>query len=514
MYRFLFAVVLLLLGPSLLSAADRPNILFFFADDWDCTAGVYARSGRPTTSDIVKTPNIDRIGREGVIFDNAFVQVSSCGPSRASLSTGRSFWRNGSRAFKGGDCFGREDDPYSGLPKFPDLLRESGYHVDKYWKTIDFQVSPGTPEKSGAPRLENVKVPRYGLHVSRGATEPERARLRQQVIDATRKVFLQSMGKVPQGKPFFFIFGPINTHRPYAAGSGQRLWGIDPEDLRERLPVFIPDVRETREDFADYLGEIQALDLMLGVILEELEASKKLVDTLVILSGDNGMPGVPRGKTTCFDLGVKAPLMMRLPGLITPGRRVQDFVTVSDIAPTLLDLTGEAVPETMDAESFLTQITSKKDGWIDPARDHVFTGRERHCMSIVRDGFLPYPIRSVRSKDYLYVRNFKSDRTLYGDEKYNYADMDSSPTKSLLLSRRDSPLFRLHFEHQPDELLFEIDSDPHCMENLVGKQEAMRALERHRALLDEKMRSTADPRLDDSFDRMPWVEEVTSAKAG
>lgn len=86
-----------------LAAADpvparRPNILFFFVDDWGRYASLYAQPGKPSLNDIVKTPNFDRIGREGVVFNHAFVHVSSCNPSRASHTTGRYFWNCGSGA--------------------------------------------------------------------------------------------------------------------------------------------------------------------------------------------------------------------------------------------------------------------------------------------------------------------------------------------------------------------------------------------------------------------------------
>ena len=76
----------------------------------------------------------------------------------------------------------------------------------------------------------------------------------------------------PEGQPFFFVFGSINVHRPYTPDSGKEVWGIEPDSLKGLIPKFLPDARDVRRDFSDYLGEVLALDLMLGVMLEELEA--------------------------------------------------------------------------------------------------------------------------------------------------------------------------------------------------------------------------------------------------
>tara|TARA_R110000850_G_scaffold108742_5_gene221251 strand:+ start:978 stop:2522 length:1545 start_codon:yes stop_codon:yes gene_type:complete len=497
------------------AADERPNIFFFFADDWGRHAGVYSDSDHPSISDVLDTPNIDRIGKEGVIFENAFTQVASCGPSRACLSTGRSFWRNGSAVFKGGDHFTKATDPYTTLPKFGDLLRESGYHVDKYWKTITFDVSPGSKPSVEFPMPNAKQFPRYGLHVGSTQSESERQERHDQVVENVGNVMGHHLTEVPEGKPFFFIFGPINTHRPYTPDSGKALWGIEPDDLKGRIPAFLPDVDEVRRDFSDYAGEIQALDLMLGVMLDELERQGELDNTIVILSGDHGMPGVPRGKTTCYDFGVKVPLMVRYPAMIEAGRRVEDFVTLSDLAPTLLELADVEVPDTMDARSFLAQLKSPKSGWIDASRNKVITGRERH-VDAARKGALPYPMRSVRTGEYLYIRNFKPERTLYGDVDGGYRDMDASLTKSFILDHAEDEageaFFKLHFEEQPGEVLYRVGDDPDSMENLSDNPEYASVMEEMRATLLKTMEKTGDLRLTDEYDEMPWTGPVKERK--
>ncbi len=362
-----------------IAAADKPpNILFFFVDDWGRYAGIYSDPKLPSPNDIIKTPNIDRIGREGVVFNHAFVPVSSCGPCRASLATGRYFWNCGSGAFLNGKAsdWKGQVDPFPQMVKFPDLLRDNGYLAFKSVKTMDFTESKVPRTEPGSPK---VKYQRYGLYVSAAKDDKERPRRIRETLDhpsfEMRRVLKSAQATT---QPFFFIYGTINVHRPWKADSGRNLWGIDPDSLKGRIPKFLPDVADVRRDFADYLGEVQAADAMLGVMLAELEAAGELDNTLVILSGDNGIPGIPRGKTNCYDLSASAPMLVRWPKGIPAGRRVDDFVSVMDIGPTLLEVAGVNVPEEMDGRSFFPQLTSKKNGWVDPQRDSVVLGRELH----------------------------------------------------------------------------------------------------------------------------------------
>ena len=109
------------------------------------------------------------------------------------------------------------------------------------------------------------------------------------------------------------------------------LWGIEPESLKGKMPKFLPDVPEVREDVADYLGECEAFDAYIGVILKRLEISGELENTLVVLSGDHGMPGVPAGKCNLYDHGVAVALAIRVPGG-KGGRVIEDFVRLPDLA--------------------------------------------------------------------------------------------------------------------------------------------------------------------------------------
>ena len=145
--------------------------------------------------------------------------------------------------------------------------------------------------------------------------------------------------------PFCYWFGPTNCHRKWIAGSGKELWNIDPDDLKGKLPPYLPDVEIVREDFADYLGEAQAFDAALGVIVEELKRVGALENTVLVVSGDHGIPGVTRGKCNLYDLGTSVPLAIHWPeGIANQGRVVDDFVSLPDLAPTFLELAGVERP--------------------------------------------------------------------------------------------------------------------------------------------------------------------------
>ena len=516
-------IVLMHLGELATAADKRPNIFFFFADDWGRYASIYADADKPSLNDVISTPNIDRIAREGVTFNHAFVPVASCGPCRASLATGRYFWNCGSGAFlngKASNWVGHED-PNLTMPKFGDLIRENGYYASRSRKTFAFTPSPRPKRKIGYQR--------YGMYVGTAKNESERAERHEEVLENCKLEIQQLLGAKEDEQPFFFVFGSINAHRPYIADSGKKLWGIEPDDLKGLVPKFLPDVQDVRRDFSDYLGEVMALDLMLGTMLKELEAAGELDNTVVILSGDHGIPGVPRGKTNCYDLATRVPMLVRWPKGIPSGRRVDDFISVMDVGPTLLELTGSEIPESMDGRSFAPQLLSNKSGWIDPERDSVLIGRELHFHS-ARPGNLPYPMRAIRTKDHLYIRNLKPARWPMGDpfdaakikktdDLYQmglsttpaYRDLDGSLTKAWMMSQRDigdEKLFQLTMHPRPSEELYDLKTDPDHLVNLVTDPESISTLAELRQRVEAVMHETSDPRLEDAFDRLPWVDST------
>jgi arylsulfatase A-like enzyme len=445
----------------------RPNILLVIADDWSYPhAGAY---GDP----IVRTPNFDRIAREGVRFSHAFAAAPSCTPSRAALLTGQAVHR----LEEGGNLHGFLPQRY---PVYPDLLERAGYvvgYAGKGW-------GPGRFEQGGRER--NPAGPAF-------------------------KSFEEFLARRPPGAPFCFWHGSQDPHRPYEAGTGAQSIGA-PE--RVRVPQFLPDTSEVRNDLLDYYYEVQRFDRDLGALVEALARAGELDHTIIIVTSDNGMP-FPRAKATVYDGGVRVPLAIRWPGVARTGAVVGALVSLTDLAPTVLDAAGVAPPDVMTGRGLAALLR----GQTQSGRDRAFVERERHAD--VRAGHLSYPVRAIRTRDYLYIRNFRPDRWPAGDPELFFAvgpfgDIDGGPTKSLLLDRRADPViapfFRLATAKRPAEELYDLRNDPDQIVDVAGRADYRGAQRRLRAELDAWLRATGDPRAaadDDRWDRFPYYGERT-----
>lgn len=524
--------------PGLAVEAKRPNLLFVFADDWGRHASVYAKvDGQGTVNDVLQTPHIDRLAREGVLFRNAHVTAPSCTPCRSSLLSGQYFWRTGRGAILLGAVWDAK------IPSYPLLLREAGYHIGKSYKVW----SPGTPVDApyGTNQFAYEPAGRRFNQFSQNVTKLVREgkavqAAKEELYDEVRANFEAFLADRKPGQPFCYWFGPTHTHRKWERGSGKALWGIDPERLKGKMPPFLPDVPEVREDLADYFGEVHALDAVVGFFLRKLEAMGELEQTLLVLSGDHGAPGFPYGKCNLYDFGTGVALAVRGAGT-QGGRVVDDFVNLMDLAPTFLETGGVKPPDVMTGRSLVNVLKSKKSGLVDAQRTWVVTGRERHVAG-AREEFLPYPQRAFRTKDYLYIINFKPERWPLGDPfnlsndeppgaealrentMVTFMDMDASPTKAWLVTHRNEPQWKRHYDlafaKRPREELYVLARDPHQVNNVAADpQYAKVRAELEERLLAELQR-TGDPRLVDDgrfFETPPLAGPVTDqekAKAG
>ena len=525
---------LAMLEAAAAAEAARPNILFCFADDWGRYASVYAATEtRPSINQIVKTPNIDRIASQGALFKNAFVTAPSCTPCRSSLLSGQYFWRTGRGAILQGAIWD------ANIPSYPLLLRDAGYHIGKSHKVW----SPGTPADApyGGQRHAYEKAGRDFCDFSENATQLVRAGLtfaaaKEKLLAQVRGNFEAFLADRQAGQPFCYWFGPTLTHRAYEKGSGKALWGIEPDSLKGKLPKFMPDVPEVRADYTDYMGEIQAWDAGVGVLLQKLQAIGELDNTLVIISGDHGMPGVPGGKCNLYDFGVGVALIARGPG-VPGGRVVDDFVNLMDLAPTFLEVGGVKPPDVMTGRSFLNVLHSDRSGQVDPTRTWVVTGRERH-VAAAREDNRPYPHRALRTPEFLYVRNFAPDRWPMGSPKFSsradlpsaealekntfvaFADMDASPTKAWLVRQFAEPQWQWHYDYafakRPGEELYDLKQDPDQTKNRAADPAFAERKRELAGRLLQILTEAQDPRVTgdgQTFERSPFTDEQTAGAA-
>lgn len=499
------------------AAADnsRPNILFLFADDWGRYASAYAATDAPGgINEVVRTPHFDELAEKGVLFLNAHVSAPSCTPCRSALLTGQHFWRTNTGAILRGAKWDAT------LPSFPLLLRdEADYHIGYTYKVW----GPGTP--GNAPYSKEKAYAKSGgkfnqfsqtvtARVAAGKTVDE---AKQELYDEARGNFRQFLDARGEGKPFCYWFGPTNVHRKWIKGNGKTLWDIDPDSLKGKMPPYLPDVHEVREDLADYFGEIAAWDAGVGVILDELEKTGEAENTLIVVSGDHGAPGFPYGKCNLYGFGTGVPLLIAGPG-VPGGRVVEDFTSLTDLAPTFLETAGVKAPEVMTGRTLWPVLKSEKSGLVDADRTRVFTGRERH-VEVARADYSPYPQRAIRTADHVLIVNFRPDRFPLGDHyglqnsdspsqddlenttRITLPDEDAGPTKAWLVNARNTPEWKAHFDwvygKRPKYELYDLKKDPHETTN-VAEDPAYAAVksELEKQLMDE-LTATGDPRLID-----------------
>lgn len=532
----LLAGLILSVVQTFAAEAPRLNILFVFADDWGRYASCYkGLDGRPTINDVVQTPNVDRVAREGVLFKNAFVNAPSCTPCRSSLLSGRYFFQTGRAAILQGAVWDEK------IPTFPLLLRDAGYHIGKSFKVW----SPGTPADAGfggqqyAYQKAGNACNNFSEEVTKMVADGQTvAAAREKILGQVRGNFDDFLAARKFGQPWHYWFGTTTTHRSWVKGSGKKLWGIEPDALKGKLPKSMPDVPEIREDVADYLGECQAVDAYVGVLLKKLEEAGELDKTVIVLSGDHGMPGVTSGKCNLYDHGTAVTLAIRFPGA-KPGRVLTDLVRVPDLMPTFLEIGGVKPPENLYGKSLVPLLKSDQAGLVDATRDWSVSGRERH-VGIAREGNLPYPMRSLRTPDFLYIRNFAPDRWPMGapysasestpdlkavdtNTRAAFPDMDASPTKTWLIAHQHEAQWKWHYDlafaKRPAEELYDLKNDPDQVKNLAADPAFATQKRAQSERLMKLLKDANDPRVTgdgSTFDKPPFSdpEQTGGGKAG
>jgi N-sulfoglucosamine sulfohydrolase len=441
--------------------SKQPNILFIIFDDWSRShAGAYG-------CDWVKTPNFDRVAREGVLFKNAFTSNPKCSPCRASILTGRNTWQLEEAACH----FGIFSNKFA---VYPDLLEHAGYTVGytgKGW-------GPGNFKAGGFTR--NPAGPSFDIFKS----HPPAAGIGPHDYSKNFEAFLK---QCPSDKPFCFWMGFNEPHRFYEKGSGVRS-GKRLEDVK--VPAFLPDTEIVRSDLLDYAVEVEWGDSHIGKALQLLETSGELDNTLVVVTSDHGMP-FPFVKGQIFDDGFHLPLAMRWGKNIKSGRVVEDFINVRDFAPTFLEIAGLKPHPQMSGKSFLNILRSEKSGWVEKSRNVMLVGKERHDLGRPHDW--GYPVRAIRTPDFLYVHNYFPEHWPAGNPETDYPNCDASPSKELVKSL-GGYYYDLSFGKRPADELFRLRDDPECIRNLATDPFFSSTMEKLRMKMLSILQDEKDPR--------------------
>lgn len=495
---FLVIILIIVAGctPSnSLQETKRPNILFAIADDQSYPhAGVYGFGE-------IQMPGFDQVANNGVLFSNAFVAAPQCSPSRAAILTGKNIWQIEEAGTHG-----------SSFPKkfqvFTDLLESTGYQLGftgKPWGPGNYKIDGWERNPVGPEYNEKVMetVPASGINARDYFGN-----------------FAAFLDKKEADKPFFFWYGGHEPHRVYEAGSGAK---AGKRFRNVQLPAFLPDDSVTRNDVLDYALEIEYFDSHLTKMLKLLEEKGQLHNTIVVVTADNGMP-FPYAKANLQEYGTHVPLAISWPDRIKNVKKTDDLVSMIDLAPTFLEIAGvNDLPE-MTGKSITSILYS--EGATKPIRDFVLTGRERHTHA--RPENLGYPARAIRTKEYLFVKNYKPDRWPIGDpvpvsnendirnevkgfkSLYpGYHDIDDSPSKAFMMEHKKEEdvkeLFKNAFEKRPGEQLYDIKNDPECVNDLSGNTEYDKIRKDLSERLNEELKKQGDPRMSGSeiFDSYP-----------
>lgn len=463
---------------------SSPNILFIISDDQSYPhASVYGEKW-------IKTPAFDRVAKEGILFTNAFSASPGCSPSRAAILTGMNDWQIE-------DAGTHASEFPVDYTVFPDILEEVGYKVGytgKGWGPGNWEISGRKRNPAGeAYQKQKIDPPTTGISPNDYAEN-----------------FNDFLAERREGEPFYFWYGAHEPHRVFEKGSGIKA-GKDPDNVN--VPLFLPDSPEVRSDLLDYALEIEWFDQHIEKMLDRLEEIDELENTIIVITSDNGM-AFPAAKANAYEYGVHIPLAIRWGNKIKGGRTVDDLVSLIDLAPTFIEAaTGEEYSEIfaeypMEGNS-LMNLFINEEAKGDSERKAIFASRERHSSS--RWNNLTYPQRSIRTEDFLYIRNFKPERWPAGaPQKYEsdgtlgpahggYHDIDSCPTFDFMLENRDNPEVRPFFElavnKRPGEELFDIKNDPYCLVNLAEDPNFKRELLKQRRALGAYLMETSDPRV-------------------
>lgn len=434
----------------------KRNVLLIVSDDhgydMSCTGGK------------VKTPTLDALARDGVLFTDAYASVSSCSSSRATLYTGLYSHTNG--------MYGLAHDVHNfslldDVKTLPWMLKQAGYATALVGK---LHVKPEALLAYDAWLLPEKPLVRDVAAMGHAAGRWMRA----------------------QGdKPFFLTMAYSDPHRAGDASNfgNTREW---PEVKRERystadvaIPPHLPDLPGVRSDLAEYYEAVSRMDAGIGILLRELKQAGHEDDTLVIYLSDNGRP-FPGAKDNLYYEGIHLPLIVRAPGLAKRGARNRAMVSWIDIAPTILDWTDVAPPQDyrylpLPGRSILPILDEDNPkGW-----DEVFATHSFHEI----DQY--YPTRSLRTRAYSYFLNLQPtlEVPIAGDVALSPSWRAIVATPGARLGRRSLDAFH----HRPAEELYDLAADPDEVVNLAGEAKHAGTLADLRKRLDAWRTATHDP---------------------
>ena len=425
---------------------NKPNILIIMADD--CTYNDLPVYGGQNA----KTPNLDRLASEGLVFNRAYLASAMCQPCRAELYTGQYPMRNG--------CAWNHSASRPDTRSIPHYLKPLGYRVGLAGK-VHVKPEKAFPfEKVGGFDVNCVRNP-------------------------TRAHDTRPISRFMSGNdPFCLVVALVEPHVPWVMG--------DKSEYKEKelkLPANFADTPRTREAFSRYLAEITYMDKQVGEILDVLERTGKAENTLVMFTSEQGSQ-FPGCKWTNWDTGLHTALIARWPGRIARGHRTDALVQYADILPTLIDASGNDAPNNeFDGTSFLPVLKGIKT----EHRKYVY-GMHNN----IPEG-PAYPIRTISDGKYRYIRNLTPDEIYIekhlmgwsGDGQLNNPYWATWVREAWNQPHTYDMVKR--YMHRPAEQLYNTAEDPYELKNLIDDPDLSAVKNRLSDELDRWMRSQGDP---------------------
>jgi len=349
--------------------ATRPNVIIIMADDLD------SRQLSCYGGQNINTPNIDRLAKEGMKFNNIHASETMCVPTRASLFTGLYPVRHGS--------YQNHKAVYKNTKSIGHYLGDLGYDV-------------GLTGKNHSTKPSSV----FPFEIVNGF-EPN-------CVSATDDYTLSDVRKFisEKDKSYCLFVMSINPHAPWTVGNPSE---FNPDKLT--LPAHWVDTPETRLQFCKYLAEVRRLDDQVGDILKLVEETGQEKNTLVMFMGEQG-PQFPGGKWTLYNNGAKSSLLARLPGKIKPGSQTNAIVQYEDVTPLLIDLAGGKPLTHLDGKSFLNVLNGNSK----VHREYAYG-----IHNNIPEG-PAFPMRSIRDGRYKLILNLTPDKNYYVKYSMNTAN--------------------------------------------------------------------------------------------
>lgn len=418
------------------TVSDRPNIVLIIGDDVGVDdLGCYGNNQ-------VKTPNMDRIAKEGLRFTNAYLTTSSCSPSRCSIISGRYPHNTGAAEL--------HTPLPAGISIFPELLKNAGYYTAQAGKW-----HMGESAKRG-----------FNIIQENGKENG----------DGGEGKWVSSLRDRPTKKPFFMWFASYDAHRPWGLNSFS---GKNPPD-QIIPPPYLVNAENTRADLAKHFDEVTRLDYFIGQVEEELKKQGVLDNTLIIIMGDNGRP-FPRAKTRVYDSGMQTPFLIKWnKGIRQKGVVAHSLISAIDIAPTILDLAGVNTAPGFQGKSFASVLQNPSLEF----RNYVFSEHNWHDYEALE--------RMIRTKDHMYVLNLRATLTNPGP-----ADATGSPSFQDLKNRRDSGKLNaaqvdVFVAPRPLEEFYDCRKDPMQLVNVASVPAYAAAVKKLKNIMQQWQEETGD----------------------